>query len=109
MKGMKNMNDYIPKQFCEERNKTVNEKIAKLEHDVSSLKRIYDKIEQLTLSIERNVTETKYMREKINDMDGRVKILEDHPKKRYEQVVSLLISLIIGAIVGIALAKIGLQ
>lgn len=103
------MDEYITKKEFELVCKNYDKKFTEQEKDVSSLKRIYEVIQNLTISIERNVTETKFMREKIDNMESRLKELEGNPKKRYEQVVSLLISLIVGAVMGFVFVKIGLK
>lgn len=80
-----------------------------LKNDVRDLKKVFDKINSIAMSTEKLAVEMKYMREEQNKMDTRITTIEEKPVKRYDSVVTYIITTIIGAIIGyfMRLIKIG--
>lgn len=68
------------------------------------LDNIFDTVNKLTIQIEKLALETKYMREDYNDLSNRVINLEQKPVKRYDTVVTSIITGIVGALIGAAMA-----
>lgn len=85
----------------EESTKQAHKRLDNLEHKVEN---IYD----LTTSVKEIATEMKAMREDMNKIDNRVQAIEEKPVKRYDALVSQVISIIIAGVVGFFLAKFGL-
>ena len=71
-----------------------------LKNDVKDLKKVFDKINSIAISTEKLAVEMKYMREEQNKMDTRITTIEEKPVKRYDSVVTYIITTIIGAIIG---------
>ena len=79
-----------------------------LKNDVKDLKKVFDKINSIAISTEKLAVEMKYMREEQTKMDSRITAIEEKPVKRYDSIVTYIITTIIGAIIGffISLIKI---
>lgn len=93
-----------------------NEKLVRLEEDCKHLsekvKNVEKKVEniyELTMSVKEIANEVKAMREDMNKIDGRVKVIEEKPTKRVESIISQIIQLVIAGIVGFILAKFGIK
>ena len=71
-----------------------------LKNDVKDLKKVFDKINSIAISTEKLAIEMKYMREEQTKMDGRITTIEEKPVKRYDTVITYIITTIIGAIIG---------
>lgn len=72
-----------------------------LKNDVKDLKKVFDKINNIAMSTEKLAIEMKYMREEQNKLDSRITIIEEKPVKRYDTVVTYIITTIIGIILGV--------
>ena len=72
-----------------------------LKNDVKDLKKVFDKINSIALSTEKLAIEMKYMREEQTKMDSRITTIEEKPVKRYDTVVTYIITTIIGIIIGV--------
>lgn len=79
-----------------------------LKNDVRDLKKVFDKINSIAISTEKLAIEMKYMREEQTKMDGRITTIEEKPVKRYDSIVTYIITTGIGAVIGffISLIKI---
>lgn len=79
-----------------------------LKSDVKDLKKVFDKINSIAISTEKLAIEMKYMREEQTKMDGRITTIEEKPVKRYDSIVTYIITTGIGAAIGffISLIKI---
>lgn len=79
-----------------------------LKSDVKDLKKVFDKINSIAISTEKLAIEMKYMREEQTKMDGRITVIEEKPVKRYDSIVTYIITTVIGAVIGffISLIKI---
>ena len=90
-----------------EKEKEIWERITNVEaSDKSAHKRI-DKMEaisnnvnKLAVSISQIASETKLLREYFGAVDCRIQNLESMPKKRYDTIVSAIITTIAGGVVG---------
>lgn len=71
----------------------------------SKIENIYD----LTVSVKEIALETKAMREDVNKIENRVNAIEEKPSKRYEGIVSNIISCIVTAVVTYFLVKMGVK
>lgn len=72
-----------------------------LKNDVKDLKKVFDKINTIAMSTEKLAIEMKYMREEQNKLDSRITTIEEKPVKRYDTVVTYIITTIIGIIIGV--------
>lgn len=80
-----------------------------LKSDVKDLHKVFDKITNIAVSTEKLAIEMKYMREEQNKTEKRLKELEDKPIKRYDSVVTYIITSIIGLVIGAVAVLIGLK
>ena len=76
------------------------ERLAKLEQDSKSVHHRLDNLEGLVESVHVIATETKALREDMNSLTGRIEELEQRPQRRYDTVITALITAVIGIIVG---------
>ena len=65
------------------------------EHD-KKLENIHD----LTVAVKEIAMETKATREDVNDMNSRLKTVEEKPAKNWDKVISTIIGTEVGAIAG---------
>ena len=93
----------------------LNEKVIKLEErSKSNTKRLDDhdkkleNIHELTVAVKEVAMETRATREDVNDMNSRLKSIEDKPRKNWDSLISTIITGIATAVLGYFLAKFGL-
>lgn len=91
-----------------------NSTISRIEFDnlreeVKELKKVHDIVQRQTVVIERLTLEMKYMREDQNDMSARLRKLEEKPVKKYDNLLSTIVSNVVSAIVGAIAVLIGLS
>ena len=72
-----------------------------LKNEVKDLKKVFDQITSIALSTERLAIEMKYMREKQDKLDNRITAIEEKPVKRYDTVITYIITTIIGIVIGV--------
>ena len=85
------------------------EEFNALKEDVKELHKVYDVVNRQTIATEKLALEMKYMREDQNNMESRIKVLEEKPVKRYDTVVTQVLSNIIALIIGALAVLIGLK
>lgn len=88
------------------------EKLIKLEQqstsNASAIQEIKEEVKQnreLTIAVKEIATETKHLREDQQDMNKRLKAIEDKPSQKWDKVTMTIIGTTVGAIAG---AMIGL-
>ena len=65
--------------------KSAHKRIDKIENEIKAIK-------ELTIAVEKIAMETKATREDVNDMSGRLKIVEEKPARSWENIKSLIIT-----------------
>lgn len=97
-------------------------KVTEIEHRAKSNTRRIDKLEQSTDAIhslaesiavlvneQKNQTASiERIESNVTKLDGKVEALEKKPGKKWETAVDIVFKIIVTAVVGLALAKIGL-
>lgn len=96
-------------RLCEERHKKIEERFENIEKLLDKQDKVTEQIQRMAISMERIAFETKQMREDFNELAPRVKVLEDKPIKKYEQITMTIVTILIGAVMGVFLAQIGLK
>lgn len=93
--------------------KEVWERLAKGEESIKSahkridnLEKLADSVNNLALSISQIASETKALREDYNRADAELKELKEKPTKRYETVVTTILTALCSGVVGYALSLI---
>nr|DAW33426.1 MAG TPA: hemolysin [Caudoviricetes sp.] len=91
------------------------EELAIHDENIKSLKRRMDKVEEqskaindLAISVKELAINMNAMNEKQEEQGKRLAELESKPGKRWEQVVSIIITTLVGALLGFLLSKWGL-
>ena len=77
--------------------------------DIKELHKVYDLIQRQIIATEKLALEIKYLREDQKDANARIKALEERPNKRYDSIVTQIISNIIALVIGVIAAIIGLK
>lgn len=85
------------------------ERLASMEQDLKSVHRRLDNLETLTKSVHDIASGLKGTQDDVADIKNRVNDIETQPKKRYDAIVTGIITLLIGAVGGLVLAKLGLS
>ncbi len=76
------------------------EKIAHIEESVKSAHKRIDDMGELTQSVYELAASIKSMQRDITDMSSRIKTIEEKPAKRWDLIVSTVITTIVGVLVG---------
>ena len=83
------------------------ERLTAVEQSTKSAHHRIDGIEKLTESVHIIATETKAMREDVNDITSRVDEIEKRPNKRYETVVGAILTALVGGLIGYFVKMLG--
>jgi hypothetical protein len=95
-----------------QRPKTIGEvgiMLEDIDNRLKHLEDIYEIVNRQTSVTERLATEMRYLREDQNKVDKRVSVLEERPNKRFENVITTIISNVISLILGAVAVLIGLK
>lgn len=91
------------------KNEISRQEFADLKNEVKDLKKVFDQINSIALSTEKLAIEMKYMREKQDKLDNRITAIEEKPVKRYDSIVTYIITTVIGAIIGFLVSLIKIK
>lgn len=94
------------------RPKTIGEvgiMLSDMDNRLKHLEDIYDIVNRQTSVTERLATEMRYFREDQGKLDKRVTNLEERPNKRFDNIITTIISNIISLILGAVAVLIGLK
>ena len=83
------------------------ERLTVVEQSTKSAHHRIDTLDKLTESVHIIATETKAMREDVNDITERVDEIEKKPNKRYETVVTAVITALVGGLIGYFVKMLG--
>ena len=83
------------------------ERLTAVEQSTKSAHHRIDTLVKLTESVHIIATETKAMREDVNDITERVDEIEKKPNKRYETVVTAVITALVGGLIGYFVKMLG--
>lgn len=93
-----------------------SEKLIRMEENQKNILKRVDNLENkiqdicdITISIKELTMEIKEMREDANDIEKRVDVLEEMPKKKWNNMVNQIISMLVAGTVGYFLSKIGMH
>lgn len=89
------------------------------EHRIDDLEIEQKSQRELIISVKELATEVKHMREDMNtlkaeqkndreSLNSRLKLIEEKPAKKWEKLVSIVVTGIVSAVLGFFLAKFGL-
>ena len=74
--------------------------IKSAHHRIDNLEKIADSVNSLAISTNNIATETKALREDYEKADARIEKLEEKPIKRYETVITAILTAVCGGVVG---------
>ena len=80
--------------------------IKSAHHRIDNLEKLADSVHNLALATSKVADETKALREDYEEADERIESLESKPKKRYETIVTAIITALCGGVVGYLLSAI---
>lgn len=93
----------------ENKNTISRQEFEDLKDDVKDLKKVFDKINAIALSTEKLAIEMKYMREEQTKQDERITAIEEKPVKRYDSIVTYIITTVIGVVLGVVASLLKLK
>ena len=79
--------------------------IKSAHHRIDSLEKLAESVNQMAISTNQIATETKALREDYAKADERIEKLEEKPVKRYETVVTSILTALCGGVVGYMLSS----
>ena len=82
----------------------ITKELTNHDENIKSLKRRMDKVEEQSKAINMNT-----MNEKQEEQGKRLAELEAKPARRWEQIVSLIITTLVGALLGYLLSRLGIK
>lgn len=94
IKGVADMQDTI----------LTHERLATVEQELKSVNRRLNNLEKLVDSVHIMATELKAMRDDLNDITDKVEDIEHKPIKRYETIVTAILTAVCGGVVGYLLS-----
>lgn len=80
--------------------------IKSAHHRIDNLEKIADSMHEMSISTNQTVTEIKALREDFKKVDERIDKLEEKPIKRYDTIVTAIITAICGGVIGYLLSLI---
>lgn len=83
------------------------ERLTVVEQSTKSAHHRLDSLDKLTESVHILAVETKAMREDVSDITSRVDEIEKKPNKRYETVVTAIITALVGGLIGYFVKMLG--
>ena len=83
------------------------ERLTAVEQSTKSAHHRLDSLDKLTESVHILAVETKAMREDVSDITSRVDEIEREPNKRYETVVTAIITELVGGLIGYCVKILG--
>lgn len=92
----------------EERLSKVEERAKSNSHRITEIEKEQDNIKTLAYSVSALAEREKHVEDDVKEIKNDVKTLTGKPAQRWENLVSQVITLVIAAVVGFLLAKIGL-
>lgn len=87
----------------------LNKKLENLEAEIKESKKLNEDIKNLCVEIKGLTVEMKYMRELQDKQEQRITNLEQQPVKKYDSIVTTIITGVVAAVVGAIMAVIGLK
>ena len=87
--------------------KAVEQRCKTNTHRLDEMEKRQDNLDKLVTSVEVLATKQQAMETDVKEIKINVKALTDKPGKRWEQLVSTVLSIIVGAVLGVLLAKMG--
>lgn len=93
----------------ENKNEISRQEFDDLKSDVKDLHQVFDKITNIAMATEKLAIEMKYMREEQTKMDKRITTMEEKPIKRYDTVITNIITTVVGLVIGAVAMLIGLK
>lgn len=87
-------------------NEEIVERITAAEQAVKAAQHQINEMKELTSSIHELASEVRYMRNDINKMQSDIDELKAKPAKRYDLIVTAIISALSSGVVGFAISQI---
>ena len=82
--------------------------ICSLKHRMSDVEAQTKAINNLAISVEKLALSVSYMNDEQKNSIKRLEALESKPAKRWETIITCVITTIVGAVIGFLLSRIGI-
>ena len=82
--------------------------IGSLKHRMSDVEAQTKAINNLAMSVEKPALSVTYMHDEQKNSIKRLEALESKPAKRWETIITCVITTIVGAVIGFLLSRIGI-
>lgn len=76
---------------------------------LDEVERRQDNLEELTTTVKVLATKEENVERTVGEIKNDVKEMKDKPNKRYEKIIDVVITAIIGIVVGYVFAKLGIS
>lgn len=98
--------EFVTLQVHQEFAKRIDEENTRQNHRLSDLEKNFAMIQTLAISTEKLALNMEIMAKEVAKQGSRLEVLELKPVKRWELVITTIITGIVGAIVGFAMSLI---
>ena len=78
--------------------------IKSAHHRIDNLEKMANSMHEMSISVNQTVAEIKALREDFKKVDERIEKLEEKPIKRYETVITAILTAVCGGVVGYLLS-----
>lgn len=102
------MEDYVLNQVFDERLKRVDDENNRQNHRLDLLEKNSNSLNDLVVSVRELALSVKQMQEELKRQGDRLTEIEKEPADNWKKLTWLVITGIVGAVVGFALSKLGL-
>ena len=101
------MSDFVTTEVHSEFAKRIEEENTRQNHRIANLENAINQLSELVASVKVLAVNVENIAEQIKSQGERLKEIEGQPKKRWELIVSCLITGLVGACVTYFLAHLG--
>lgn len=93
----------------EHRLTSVEERAKSNTFRLDEVERRQDNLEELTTTVKVLATKEENVERTVGEIKNDVKEMKDKPNKRYDKIIDVIITAIIGVLVGFIFAKLGIS
>lgn len=97
------------RRVCEAEHKRIDEENERQNHRLSELEAMIKNINDLTISISQQTQSIKVLTEEVKQQGARLEKLEAKDGEMWRKVVYYVLSVIIGACLGLVFSKFGIK
>lgn len=87
----------------------IDQRVCRNTDRIEKLEKRQDKLDEITKAMTVFDVEQKHIKQDVSEIKTDVKSMKDKPGKRWETIVEKLIWLVVGAVITLALAQLGIK